>query len=43
MANTKKTASKKSSCCGAKKSDNSVTKNAKTTSRAQSKKSNSVK
>lgn len=49
MANTKKTATKKSTCCGSKKSDSnvqsesSVTKGGKTTSRAQSKKSNTVK
>ncbi|MDE7164032.1 MAG: hypothetical protein K2O04_01220 [Clostridiales bacterium] len=49
MANTKKTATKKSTCCGSKKSgsnvqsDSSVTKSSKTASRTQSKKSNTVK
>ncbi|MDE6293177.1 MAG: hypothetical protein K2L88_00970 [Clostridiales bacterium] len=49
MANTKKTATKKSTCCGSKKansnvqSNSSVTKTAKTTSRTQSKKSSTVK
>ena len=49
MANTKKTATKKSTCCGAKKangsaqSESAVTKTAKTASRTQSKKSNNVK
>ncbi|MDE5593490.1 MAG: hypothetical protein K2I75_06120 [Clostridiales bacterium] len=47
MTNTKKTATKKSTCCGSKKSDSnvqsSVSKSTKTTARTQSKKSNNVK